>query len=66
MEPYVVFHQLAFKCLVSYDRHRHCLMVGRFLTALEDVYPVYDLIPYGRLYSSYFDRGLLVEPCEQI
>ena len=45
MEPYVVFHHLAFKCLVSYDWHRHCLMVGRFLTASEDVYPIYDLIP---------------------
>ena len=36
-----------------------------FLTASEDAYPVCDLIPYERLYSSYFCRGLLFELCER-
>ena len=62
MEYYVVLHRLA--SLNSYDWHRYCLLVTQFLTASEDVYPICDLIPYERLYSSYFGRGLLFELCE--
>jgi len=59
------FHRLASEWLNSYDRHRHYLLVTRFLIALEDVYPICDLISYERLYSSYIGRGLLFELCER-
>ena len=42
----------------GYDRHRRCLLVTWFLTASENAYPFYILIPYEELYSSY-----LVEDC---
>ena len=64
MEHYVVFHWLASERLNGYDRHIHCLLVARFLTATKDAYPVYNLIPYEWLYSSYFGRELLFELCE--
>ena len=64
MEYYVVFHWLASERLNGYDRHRHGLLAAQFLMATKDAYPVYNLVPYERLYSSYFGRGLLFELCE--
>ena len=58
------FHRLESERLNGYDQHRHCLLVTRFLIATKYVYTFCDLIPYKRLYSSYFGRGLLFELCE--
>ena len=63
-EHYVIFHWLASERLNGYDRQGYYLLVTRFLADSEDVYPVYDLISYEKLYSSYFGRGLLFELCE--
>ena len=64
MEHYVIFYWLASERLNGYDQRGYCLLVTRFLADSEDVYPVCDLIPYERLYSSYFSRELLFELCE--
>jgi hypothetical protein len=40
-------------------------LVSWVLIASEDAYPIYDLIPYGKLYSRYFGRGLLFKPYER-
>jgi len=65
MEHDVDIHPLASKRLSSYDRHRHCLLISQFLIASEDVYPIYDLIPCGKLYASHFGRRLSFKLCEQ-
>jgi hypothetical protein len=40
------------------------MLVSWFLIVVENVYPVYDLIRYEKLYSRHFGRGLLFKLCE--